>query len=66
MTGKKTRTVHGISFRYATEEDYAKLSGWQIGTYHRVTKSELQKPGKKSPAPKRPSEEPDTEPDQLP
>ena len=37
---KERKTSKHITIREATEEDYRKLQGWNVGTFYRVTQSE--------------------------
>ena len=43
MTGQKTQTAKRIEHRSRTAEEYKTANGWQIGTFHRVSVSDLVK-----------------------
>ena len=43
MTGQKTQTAKRIELRSRTAEEYKTANGWQIGTFHRVSLSDLVK-----------------------
>lgn len=43
MTGQKTQTAKRIEHRSRTAEEYKQANGWQIGTFHRASLSDLVK-----------------------